>query len=242
MVSNERKYSPVGYVSTIKTSPEELVYSIAEAIAERYNGSVEVITDSDLETMELPEVTKDMNAFIHSGKVYININSASSITDSLHEWAHLVFANMKYSNNPDLRNAYYAMLQKAANDPKANDPEFKKLYEGFAQGSDFLEEIVTYHIATYLQNKVLPESIIETQDKSILKSLAEIFGTSSEDTFLNHMFNTDLEMRDVIADVCSQVLTGTNHVEENLVLLSQKVASLKQELIRDDELDTKCRN
>lgn len=140
----------------------EVVMAVTDNLIERFGleGQVQYITDQDINeawaNRDNPDYegikiknTKDLlriknsKAFLHNGKVYLNSGKITNDT-VLHEIMHLVCASAKFSENSDIRNAYYALIAEAVKKAKANKVFYRNMQERYSEerGSDFKEEIL----------------------------------------------------------------------------------------------------
>ena len=124
---------------------------IKEAWTKNNNGE-----EAELIIRNKAEYDRLLNAkgFIHNGKIYIVGENMSNDT-VLHEALHLVFANMKFSKDPNVRSRYYEMLNNAIRIAKKNPEAFRQLQSRYATdvASDFKEEVLVHMISDTFTSK-----------------------------------------------------------------------------------------
>ena len=192
---------------------------------------------------------KRQKAFIYNGKLYINTHNAG-LGDLVHEWAHVILAKMKWSDDPQVRNKYYRIVAKVVNHPKFND--IAKHYP-WAHGSDLQEEVLTNLFQMYIQNKVFNRDNIvnELISRSKVKDGYDIFDSYSEIIkFIEDAFKVSLDdetslKKAKIKDLVE--LFGDNFYEQNLahdnsyiLKKHQKVSAMKDQMIKEDLLKIVC--
>ena len=90
------------------------------------------------------------NAYIKNGVIHINSDTAD-IPQVIHEYAHMIFAIMKFS--PEYQNLYYNMISLVKKHPSYED-RAKKYIKRNISGSDLREEVFCDIFEDYLRNRV----------------------------------------------------------------------------------------
>lgn len=216
-------------------SVRQLIYDIGNSFLSKYNGGLQIVEDSDL--LNEDAATRNAKAYIKDGVVYVNVDKAD-LTSPLHELTHVVMAGLKFEN-PDI---YYHLVSLVD-----SHPLYKKLSESpeYAnkRGSDLKEEVFATIMTEYFQNKLREwnaNSQIEGSIDAIKQALNNIFQIKSEDLDLQSLMNTDLE---TVLYNFGSLLTSSNFdsfTDVSNVVLNQRIATIKDQLLSDDTITQEC--
>ena len=188
-------------------------------------------------------------SFIYNGKLYINVHNAG-IGDLIHEWAHVMLAKMKWSDDSTERTKYYKMVAKVVDHPKFDD--IAKHYP-WAHGSDLQEEVLTNLFQMYIQNKVFKNDNIvnELVSMSRDKDDREVFDKYSEIIkFVENIFKVSIgddvslknaKIKDLAQlfdeDFYNKHISGDNGY---ILRKHQKISAMKNQMIEEDLLKMVC--
>ena len=188
-------------------------------------------------------------SFIYDGKLYINVHNAG-IGDLVHEWAHIMLAKMKWSDDSTVRTKYYRMVAKVVDHPKFAD--IAKHYP-WAHGSDLQEEVLTNLFQMYIQNKVFKNDNIVNDliSMSRNKDSHEVFDKYSEIVkFVENIFKVsigdDVSLKNAKIKDLAQLFDGdfyNKHISgDNGYILKkhQKISAMKNQMIEEDLLKMVC--
>ena len=213
---------------TIDTGTSDMVYAIAQAIADKYDNAVSIVTDEELAGE--PDTIRNAKAFIQDGKVFININSATA-ADALHELAHLVLASMKFSDDSMVRQTYYNLVSTMSDRSVIPEERFNAIANAYlgedgVVTSDILEEVLANELAFYLNGEMLgetPKLVTTIVETNILKALGEVL---------------ELDKAPLLSDVQGKTLTevmqalgrnilNINSIDKDAIIRTQKVSTLE---------------
>ena len=213
---------------TIDTGTSDMVYAIAQAIADKYDNAVSIVTDEEL--VGKPDTIRNAKAFIQDGKVFININSATA-ADALHELAHLVLASMKFSDDAMIRQTYYNLVSTMSDRSVISEERFNAIANAYLEEdgvvtSDILEEVLANELAFYLNGEMLgetPKLVTTIVETNILKALGEVL---------------ELDKAPLLSDVQGKTLTevmqalgrnilNINSIDKDAIIRTQKVSTLE---------------
>jgi hypothetical protein len=224
---------------TIDTSTSDAVYAIAQAIADKYNESVSIVTDEEL--VGKSDTIRNAKAFIQDGKVFININSASA-SDALHELAHLVLASMKFSDDAMIRNTYYNLVSTMSDRSVVPEDKFNSIVKAYIGEdglitSDILEEVLANEFAFYLNGELLGETsklVTTTVETNMLKALGEVLELNKAPLLSDIQGKT---LDDVMRALGRNIL-NVNSIDKDAVIRTQKVSKMEDLLYKQQKL--KC--
>lgn len=146
-------------------SPKDSTRALFE-IGNRFNKLNPDVVINYVNDVELNEIRKttgfnytDTRAFIMNGEVNINMDKAS-ISDVIHEYAHLFLHSLKYDNY-DL----YQNLISVTN----NNPIFEKVRKTYLhlENEDLQEEVFVTVLGEYLRNEIKDEKLVNDSKESI---------------------------------------------------------------------------
>ena len=221
-------------------------------MSQNWSSDITVLTEGDwnddLENDYLnqnKESLKGQKAFIYDGKLYINFENAG-VGDLIHEWAHVILSQMKWSEDSNVRDRYYEIVAKVVNHPRFND--IAKSYP-WAHGSDLQEEVLANLFQMYLQNKIfkndniLSEIIdikysedITTYDQ--LKNLVEKIFKITIDENIDLGDTTVGDLLDLFGgDFYNQYLS---HDNSYVLKKHQKISAMKDKMVKEDVLKMIC--
>ena len=227
---------------TIDISSSDAVYAIAQAIADKYNDSVEIVTDEDL-TNE-PDYIKNAKAYIQGGKVKININAASA-TDALHELAHLVLASMKFSDDAMIRNTYYNLVSTMMDRTIIPEKRFNDIIEQYGRSdknglvtSDILEEVLANEFSYFLSGELLgetPKLITTNVETNMLKALAEVLELKQAPAL------TEIQGKSFgeVMQALGKNILNVRSIDSEFVMRTQRVAKMEDLLYKQQKLTCK---
>ena len=249
------------YIKTILPETWDYNTSDWEAIQFYNNEDVKSIikesaTKEDLIENGFDEITADYfvrnihkianaKAFIFNGRIYFNADKANAFT-YLHEVAHVILAEMKWSSNPQIRDTYYQLVSQVVNHKLFNS--IAKLYPE-SYGSDLQEEVLVNIFEMYLNNEVL-------NGDEMFEMIQNLYNTGttnqveSPTLFLNKMMeflqgktNTyeNIDFTALVEQMASRDGSWEPQGNEFLINETQKVSSLKNRLIKDKLLELKCK-
>ena len=218
------------------------VQDLIQAIADKYNDSVEIVTDEDL-TNELDYI-KNAKAYIQGGKVKININSATA-ADALHELTHLVLASMKFSDDAMIRQTYYNLVSTMMDRNIIPENRFNEIVKRYIENSrdglvtsDILEEVLANEFAFYLSGELLgetPKLITTNVETNMLKALAEVLELKQAPAL------TEIQGKSFgeIMQALGKNILNVRSIDSNFVMRTQKVAKMEDLLYKQQKLTCK---
>ena len=227
---------------TIDVSSSDAVYALAQAIADKYNDSVEIVTDEDL--VSEPDYIKNAKAYIQGGKVKININSATA-ADALHELTHLVLASMKFSDDAMIRQTYYNLVSTMMDRNIIPENRFNEIVKRYIENSedglvtsDILEEVLANEFAFYLSGELLgetPKLITTNVETNMLKALAEVLELKQAPAL------TEIQGKSFgeIMQALGKNILNVRSIDSNFVMRTQKVAKMEDLLYKQQKLTCK---
>ena len=235
---NLKPYEPRFTDSRIKLNDAATLQTLANNLFSKYNGGFSIVFDKDLTNQGAQ--TRNAMAFIDNGKVYINGDKAD-ISHELHEFTHLIFAAMKFSDDPKVRDSYYTLLSTIIDHPRYKDiaKNYKNKY-----GSDLQEEVLVNIMTTYFSN-ILEKwdgmKTLKDNEWAVIKSIENLLNVK-----LPH--NVDLQnlMASTIENICDEFdsdLFNFNFgsmIDSKYVVLNQKVATIKSRYIEDGKIEQNC--
>lgn len=180
-------------------------------------------------------------AFIFNGKIFINRDKANAL-DYVHEIAHVILAEMKWSNDEKVRELYYKLVSQVS-EHKLFD-KIAKYYPN-SHGSDLQEEVLVNIFEMYLNNEVVRgDEVFEIltthhidDQFTFMKVLLDVI--KGEVNYENIDFTALVEEmhKRINPDDESFDLSKNGFV----INKSQKIASLKDKLIKAKLLEIKCK-
>ncbi len=180
----------------------------------------------------------NVKAFIENSTIYINKDKAS-ITDLLHEYAHLYFAVIKMKN-PEV---YYKLMQNVTeNDVRG----IKKInIYNDKHGSDLHEELVVMMISEFLNGKKLSEEIYGNALVDSFNTLFEISENDKVKTYEELIEKVNnLNMVELLSILNNNLVSKENYLPDekytDLIIKSSKISTLKDILIKRQELEINC--
>lgn len=242
---------------------EVMVHQIEKMIGNA-NVPIQIITDEDLIDMRLNQtltfnddldwkMTKESDAFINNGTVYININKRK-FESTIHEVMHIICAAMKY--DPKYTNKYYEWVNDVWSSPfyksmrdtimqkyETTDDNGKPYY--IKSGSDLKEELFAEVMADRFRSKFSKgwgegpsrkAEIVQT----VVKILNDILGTDIDsDIEPSELGNTTLKN---VLNVFNTSLFSSDNAEfvETIIPINQKLATIKKLLIKKGIIEYDC--
>lgn len=225
---------------TIDLGTSDAVFAIAQAIASKYDGSINIVTDDEL--TEESDAVRNAKAFIKDGMVYININSATA-ADTLHELSHLVLAAMKFSDDKMKRQTYYNLVASMRDKSIVPEERFNEITKAYIGNdglitSDVLEEVLANEFASYLNGEIRPETpkLISTQvETAILGAIANVLELDKAPKLTDIQGKT---LTEVMQALGKQIL-NTNSISRDFVTRTQKVSKMEDSLYKNKQLTCK---
>ena len=227
---------------TIDVGSSDAIYAIAQSIADKYNDSVEIVTDEDL--MDQPDYIKNAKAYIQGGKVKININSATA-ADALHELAHLVLASMKFSDDAMIRHTYYNLVSTMMDRKIIPENRFNEIVKRYIESSkdglvtsDILEEVLANEFAFYLSGELLgetPKLITTAVETNMLKALAEVLELKDAPSLADIQGKSFGE----IMRALGKNILNVRSIDNSFIMRTQKVAKMEDSLYKQQKLTCK---
>lgn len=217
-------------------STQEAVIALTDRLFKAYNGSVEMITDRDVRDNPNPLV-RNAKAYIDNGTVYINVDKAD-ISTPLHEFSHLVMAGLK-ATNPDI---YYHLLSIITEhehfEQVANLPIHSSLH-----GSDLKEEVLIKLMETYFNNNTYGKDFtteFSSVEGLVKSAIGFVFDIDVSDTDLHDLMatNTDNVLKAFGSGLFNYDFASI--VDMNAIQLSQRLATLKDQAIRNNLINEDC--
>lgn len=222
---------------TIDLGTSDAVYAISQAIADKYNGAVTIVTDDEL--VRKPANIRNAKAFIQDGTVCININSANA-SDALHELTHLVLASMKFSDDAMIRQTYYNLVSSMMDRAIVPEQRFNEIVKAYIGEdglitSDILEEVLANEFAFYLSGELLGETskLVNTKvETSMLKAIADVLELDKAPKLSDIQGRTLTEIMQALGKNILDV--GT--INKDFVARTQQVAKMEDLLYKDKKL------
>lgn len=262
VIKNVAPFDPK-YKDASKFSPESAIISIANRLMKN-SIPIHLINSMDLKELAVNDSSlnnESVHAFIKNGEIYVIVDRAKP-TDLIHEYVHLILATMKFGNDTSKQELYYQLMESIKSHPKFN--KYAALYPN-SHGSDLQEEVLCKVLQSYLQNLTdsstlelskfsedfleAIETLFNDENQELRNNVANrIFKGMSEDDMydVNDDILVSLGMStfiDVVNDINHKLLLNSNYSEmydKNLILLSQKVATLKDKFINNSQLEQEC--
>ena len=207
---------------------------------------------------------KAAKGFVVNGKIYLNEDATFDPKDPVmfHELAHIICASLKFSNDPNERAAYYAMLNNTFNRMIKDKVDLEKIAKNLGffgknaiQLSDFKEELFVNEMARILKlgidNTVFKNEKVEVTQldikNQIKKQITKLLGLDSDS-----INNVDIEKlgnskpEEVLAIFGSKLGVGQSLGNVGMLITqSSKLKGLKQILLNSDNnsfnLDIDCK-
>ena len=195
---------------------------------------------------ENKDFLRKQKSFIYDGKLYINVDNAS-FGDVVHEWAHIILAQLKWSNNPQTRDKYYEIVAKVVDHPRFND--IAQNYP-WANGSDLQEEVLVNLFQMYLQNKVFTEdNILRELNMLSSKSFVDSYDGLIELVEQTFVINVDRDMSledATLSDIVQLFGSGfydqyLRHDNSYVLKKHQKISAMKDQMVKDETLKMICK-
>lgn len=191
---------------------------------------------TNIHIINAQQASENERAYIENGELYINVDKAD-ITDILHELGHCIFAVLK-QQNPE---QYYTMMNIAMQNPSFQ--EIAKAYPN-KHGSDLQEEVFLKLMQQELQG------ILYSKDSPLLNSTAQqsIFNIVEQlsSTYKAKGTNNTRDLRVGVKSLLNAIFAETDsmfrQIDKGLVILSQKTATIKNNLVQDQSLKEDCSN
>lgn len=204
------------------------------------NGEIKFANENDF------AVTKEANAFVYNGTIYINSGKAK-IDHPIHEFLHIIMAAMKYSTDPNVRTKYFQMLNEVVNNPNNSEryQELQKQYSG-RRDSDIKEELLAEVLSNGFATTFMNEwDELANQTNGMLKQSDVVDFTIN---FLNSVFGSEISsdidaltlgnssIRDLLS-LFGTVLNTTDKVSISEMILptDQLVREIKTALINSTD-------
>ena len=188
---------------------------------------------------------RKQKSFIYNGKLYINVDNAS-FGDMVHEWAHIILAQMKWSDDPVTRDRYYEIVAKVVDHPRFN--EIAEHYP-WANGSDLQEEVLTNLFQMYLQNKVFTEdNVLKELGMLSSKGFVDNYQTLVElveQTFIINV-DKDTSLEDATLSDIVQLFGPRfydqylRHDNSYVLKKHQKISAMKDQMVKNEQLKMIC--
>ena len=200
-------------------------------LEDKYGIKINFIHESELEQFGQKS---GVRAFLLNGNYYVNIDKAS-VSDPLHEFLHMVLADMKYSN----RNNYMTLISSVK-----NHELFTKVAESYKEiNSDVLEETFIRLFTDTLRSKITVDKIFteDNFDLSVKLSIQELLSlnNSIKDESLYDIFDTQL--KDVLVNFGSTLVNNDKplyNTDNALQMIA--VSNTLKELIKENKLKEAC--
>ena len=242
----------LGSNTKVEHNKQHVLTSIIGYLRSKLNVPIIAITNEDLDNMannnygvkfdNLEDLnrTKNSDAFIQNGTIYINVTNAS-IDAPIHELMHIVFAAMKY--NDKYKSLYYELLNKVAT---SDNPVIKAIFDRVKtkyqtkNGSDIKEEAFVEFLSEGFRgqfenawNGIVNEQMKAGEIANVTKQiLEEIFDTTIPD-------NSDIDVimstsiRSIIHNFGTNLFSIVNNeIAMNRLPMTEKLHEIKDRLIR----------
>ena len=236
----------------VEHNKQQILTSIVDYLRSKLQVPVQVVTNAELDKMaedkfgikfdnqEDLERTKNSDAFIHNGTIYVNVTNAS-IDAPVHELLHIVFAAMKYDDR--YKSLYYELLNKVAT---SEDPAIKNIFDRVKtkyqtkNGSDIKEEAFVEFLAEGFRgqfetnwngivNEQMKASDIARVTREILNTLLDT--AIPENTDMNVI--TNISIRSILHNFGSDIFDIVNNeIAMNRLPMTEKLYEIKDRLIR----------
>lgn len=202
----------------------DVLVPLINRINQTFETNIHIVTNA--------ETSETASAYIEDGELYINVDKAD-ITDVIHEIGHCIFAVWK-KNNPAL---YYATLETAK-----NNPSFQEIAEAYSDkhGSDLYEEVFLKQLQSelrgyfYSKDQPLIHSLAGENLLNIVSKLLSIYADAPKTTDFRGA------TQDLINAMLSQVVMEQTDIDPDIIRLSQKIATWKDNLVKDQSLKEDC--
>ena len=202
----------------------DVLVPLINKINQTFETNIHIVTNA--------ETSETASAYIEDGELYINVDKAD-ITDIIHEIGHCIFAIWK-KEDPEL---YYATLETAK-----NNPSFQEIAAAYSDkhGSDLYEEVFLKQLQSELRG------YFYSKDQPLIHSLAgnDLLTIVSRllVTYVNAPKTTDFRgaTQYLIEAMLSQVVMEQTDIDPDIIRLSQKVATWKDNLVKDQSLKEDC--
>ena len=189
---------------------------------------------------------RKQKSFIYNGKLHINVYNAS-FGDMVHEWAHIILAQLKWSDDPKMRDKYYEIVAKVVDHPRFGD--IAQNYP-WANGSDLQEEVLVNLFQMYLQNKVFTEdNILRELNMLSSKNFVDSYDGLVELVEQTFVINVDRDMSledATLSDIVQLFGSGfydqyLRHDNSYVLKKHQKISAMKDQMVKDETLKMICK-
>lgn len=185
-------------------------------------------------------------AFFSDGILYIKTDSADLVPATIHEISHMILASMRWSNDENIKNTYYQLLNSIdLND--FNGEISESAYEYYSKtrvGVDLKEELLAKRLEAYFMKDILPKNwesgeILESKSNDLLAALNSILGTriNTKEEFYSVMKNIDSNLEDVLRAFTSTIIDfdWSIDLQSQYMIKTQRVAHIKN-MLRNNNL------
>lgn len=220
----------------VRLDSQEAIY----AIANKFNKQVpdlpfRIVTSNEIKS-EFPGDLRaqNANAFINNGQVFINLDNAK-IDSPLHEFTHLVLAQLRIDNPTE----YYNWLKTTL-----NHPDFETIAKTYSDltGSDLQEEVFVKVVSDLFNNivstKYDPSYMFETKEQ-LIDSINNLFDSEiPTDTDILKLMKTPTNQ--ILYQFLSKLFNFNNSIDSHKTLLSQRLSSAKYKWIKRGMIKENC--
>lgn len=223
---------------------------LVKQLQKRTNADIHLITDDDLEQFkDSPQFSEicDSKGFIMNGEIYINLTKSGELSSDvlLHEFAHIVLAYLKFSDVPQNRDLYYAILSNVKNHPAFS--EIASRYPNHI-GSDLYEEVFANLLQDFLAGKEylddygnsrkVNSGFMTNYKEDIIKSLNYLFDLQGWIIKAEDVVNKSME--DVLSAFGHNLLNGSIEISKAVIENAQVHNTIKQQLYNEQKITNSC--
>ena len=210
-----------------------------QKLAKLYGITFNTVSDAELNSdrwKELMPRTKQVNAFIYDGQIYLNMDRAS-VDAPLHEMMHLFVGSMRFTN-PEL---YYNLTQLSEQLPNYN--KLLGQYSGKTR-NDINEEIFITEVSKYLTGQ---DSALTGIDQRVIHEIAYnihrmldtvLMGTRTSSSISENRLY-DLSLKNLANELNSTIMTS-NIAPLGDTKLHRQLNNMKADLIQTNKLKEFC--
>lgn len=216
------------YYQIQKTSYDILIPFI-KTINEKFGTNIHIVTNDDANENE--------RAYIEDGEMYINIDRAD-ITDIFHELGHSLFAALKILDP----NSYYKVMNSISAHSKFD--QIAKAYSN-KHGSDLQEEVFLKLMQSELQGILYSKDtplLSEDLKENVYDIVYELLSTYNINNQEKTLSNPTHGIRLLLDAIYNQVDKSQRYSNKELIIQSQKIATIKDNLVKDNYLKEDCSN
>lgn len=239
---------------SVDVSSQTVFEALANEMADSYGKAIpmEMLTEEEIRQefadRDDVDILAKSSGFIVNGNIYLNLSSAYRSLDApMHEIMHFIAAAMKFSDDPNIRNMYYNLLDWVTNkfmiSTRKEDVELREQildkggFYGNRHMSDVKEEILVTLLAREFKERfgnIWGSSKELSKDRIQAAVKMTIAKMLNSDDILDVDFNTlgNTRLISVLKKFTSQILVADTNLA-TMLEHNQELAELKDFLIKN---------